>query len=147
MPEAAITTIAKALVDELNDPARGWSQSFVAVREHDPKALLEQLNTLKVTVVPVGWERDRLDRDTNEYVWTVDIGVQKKVPASTLQTETETMIAFMEELDGYFAELPVLSEAQDYRCIGAETNPLFVPEHLRKEKQFTAVLRLTFSKE
>lgn len=139
--------IASALVVMLN--AHTFSKSFTAARGWLPEFTLEELETLKVTVVPRTVDVTRAARHLIEEDFIVDIGIQKRLEGDPAKSPsiaevdpwadlTEEILRFCFDpanaivLTGIDRVIPI-SIARDY-----------IPEHLSDKRTFSAVIAVTY---
>lgn len=138
MPQADILQLADALVADLN--AHSFSQPFQAVRGYLPTFELQEMNALKVTVVPRE-DSGKLDtRTSSAHEMAIDIGVQKK-PATIDNTNLDPLMYLVQEIVDYFL---FGKRPGGATLINPQVRILYLQEHLHKFRQFTAVLTLTF---
>jgi len=136
--------IADAIVTALN--GEEFSQPFTAVKKYLPQYLLEDLATLRVSVIPSIWSAAPKNRALREYQYAVDIAVQKAIDPDTL-AEGDAMVALMEEIDKFLAmgRLPGLTEAMWMKSETLGAGGVLVAEHLEEFRVFTGLLRVTWS--
>jgi hypothetical protein len=136
---SVVVTIADAVVAVLN--AGGFDLPFTAERAYTPGYTLEQLATLRVSVVPRGWTIAGRSRQEDQFTYTIDVAVQQRVDGSN--AEVDGLMALVEALADRFRRqrLPNLPEA---RCVGVSSDPIYAAEHLLESRVFTAVLTLSF---
>ena len=138
MPQADILQLADALVADLN--GHSFSQPFQAVRGYLPTFELQDLNTLKVTVVP-NKDEGKLDtRSSSAHEFAIDIGVQKK-PPKTDNEDLDPLMYLVQEIADYFL---FGKRPGETTLIAPQVRILYLQEHLHKFHQFTSVLTLTF---
>jgi hypothetical protein len=143
---ATMTDIAEAVLTALNMST--LSQSFTATRSYVPVRKLEELSTLRVTVVASSLEMVLLDRSgRGQFDYVVDIGVQKNIGSGPM-TEAQVVAAcdplmlLTEEIVDLFRFEALGSTGAT--CIEARNNPIFVPSHIDEKRVFTSVISLTF---
>ena len=137
MPNAAILTIADAVVAELN--AQTFTLPVQAVRGYLPTFELQELSQLKVTVVP-RQDDGRLDtRESSAHEYQLDIGVQQK-PEKTDNAHLDPLLRLTQEIADHFRFGRVASAS----LTSPKIRILYLQEHLQKFNQFTAVVTLTF---
>jgi len=136
---AVIVQIADAIVADLND--QDFSLEFTAERTYLPRYKTEDLEQVRVSVVPKDDVGQRASRAQWQQDYKIDLAIQQKL-GDDEQAQMDALILLGQELADYFKEqnlagnLAVLTE-----CGYA---PLFDPEHLEKHKTLTTVLNLTF---
>ena len=132
---ATMIDIAEAVKDELNTGQ--FSQSFTAVRAYQPTYDLKDMATLRVTVVPQGLSQSMVSRGQYQFEYVVDVGVMKKVADDS---DCDSLMTLVEEIGDHFAGLAVEGAV----CVDVSNEPIFDPDHLLQQRQFTSVLHLTF---
>ena len=142
-----VTDIADAVAAEINaapgSPAT-FNQTFTAVRKVVPAYELAELTELKVTVVPKAVEISGSTRSASQYDITVDIGVQKKLPATPeMEDEVETLGTLVDQIAEYLRRRP-LAGAPFASWVNIVNDPVYAPEHLLEKRVFTSVLTLTY---
>ena len=102
MSSQNIFDIAKAITAELNTAPEGtFSQTFTAVFKLVPKHEISELSSLKVTVVPQGYDMKNASRAATEYDFTIDIGIQKKLTTADVETECCDLYPVVDEIIDY----------------------------------------------
>lgn len=147
MPDAKDVLIAKGVVTHLNGGS--YSQTVTAVRSYVPQYALEDLDTLRVTVVARSITFARGSRNgANQYDHECQVGVFKR-PPSTVTPDTAEEIAWVDGLR-YLVEqladrcLTIALTDPVVRCSEVRVEPTYAPEHLRERRQFSSVLILRF---
>jgi len=140
-----VTDIAAAVAAEINAAAPGtFDQTFTAQRKVVPAYELSELADLKVTVVPKAVEISGSTRSASQYDITVDIGVQKKLPATPeMEAEVETLGTLVDQIADYLRRRP-LGAAPFAAWVSITNDPVYAPEHLLEKRVFTSVLTLTY---
>lgn len=145
---AVLIEIADAVAAALNGAA--LSQVFTAERAYVPVHDLEDLDALKVTVVPAGLTLALLDRSPRHmHDYVVDVGVQKRFGSGAL-TPAEILAAcdplmkLTEEVVDLFRGKALPVAAGSAVCTAAANNPVFAPAHADEKRVFTSVVSLTF---
>ena len=137
---ALIIDIADALVAELNGAAFGMP--FTATRVYVPRFDLEEMGTLRVTVVPKGVDISTASRSGHQHDYRVDVGVQRKFETGDA-AELDPLMDLVEEIADHFRGA-VLGTDPEAACIGVENGPIYAQEHMREGRLFTSILTLTF---
>lgn len=140
-----ITDIADAVTAEINaaDPGT-FSESFTAERKALPVYELAELSDLKVTVVPKSMEISISTRGMSQYEIVVDIGTQKKLPATPyIDTEVETLGSLVDQIAEYLRRRK-LADAPFAIWVNTANDPVYAPEHLAEQRVFTGVLTVTY---
>lgn len=94
-----VVQIADALVTAL--AAQAWSAPYASitpVREYRPKYTLEQLETLRVSVVPGGIAGEQVARDLAEMDRAVAVCVQRRADTDA---EKDALVALCDEIAVY----------------------------------------------
>jgi len=133
-------TIADAVKEELNN--HSFSQSFTAVRKFIPKYTLEELTTLRVTVVPKANEENLITRSDSQREVQIDIGIHKKIDSDE-ETEAPPLIALAEEIMQYIRKLK-LTNAPGVFWVRTENNPIYSQEYLQKERVFFSLITVSY---
>ena len=136
---AAIVQLADAVVTDLN--AATFSQSFTAQRSYLPRWKLEELATIRVTVVPKDDVGERASRAQWQEDYQLDVAIQQRLNANET-AQMDALVLLGQELADYFKSR---NPAGDLATLVAVAfAPLFDPDHLEKHKTLTTVLNLTF---
>ena len=136
---AAIVQLADAVVADLN--AATFSQSFTAQRSYLPRWKLEELATIRVTVVPKDDVGERASRAQWQEDYQLDVAIQQRLGANET-AQMDALVLLGQELADYFKSR---NPAGDFATLVAVAfAPLFDPDHLEKHKTLTTVLNLTF---
>lgn len=134
--------LADAVVTEINDGS--WSQEITAYRHFLPRWSLEQLGTIRVSVVPGDVDTEWGDRDSESHGLVVDIAVQKRLEepisevdddthASKAAPEGDPLIELADELSRHFLGTFVeLDDGTRCYCARRKRRVVFLPEHLRQ---------------
>lgn len=100
-----------------------------------PEYTLKDVKSRRVAVVPCGVSHRMLARGVREDSFKVQIGVLQKATEDDLErlvSETQALAVSL-----------LHREIGGARCVAAEHEPLFVPDHVRDRRQFTGVVTLT----
>ena len=136
-----ITDIADAVTAELNglDP----QTPLGAVRSTKaPEFELADMKTLRVTVVPRGWDIQTATRAAAQCDYQIDVGVQQKCETCD-NAELDALLALVERIADHFRGQR-LTAMPNAVWVKTENTPLYSPEHMKDLRQFTSVLTLTF---
>ena len=136
---AAIIQLADAIVADLNTATFG--QAFIAQRTYLPRWKLEELATIRVTVVPKDDIGERASRAQWQEDYHIDVAIQQRLAANE-QEQLDALIGLAEELADYFKSRNPTGNLAT--LIAVAFAPLFDPEHLEKHKTLTTVINLTF---
>lgn len=138
MPNADIIDLADAIVTGLN--ATVFSQTFTATRGYLPTFDLPDLDELTVTVVPKEDEAKLDTRNQSTHEYSIDIGIQKK-PATIANESLDPLMLLTQEIADCFL---FNQQPAGATLLSPTIRILYLPEHLHKLRQFTAVITLTF---
>lgn len=151
MAKAAIVQLADDVVDQINKKQGGWEQSFQAERKYQPKAQLEDVDQLKVTVAISAWRVAPDNRTDWAHEFDIDIGFQFRAGPKTGNEATQKfddLMRLVEQVSDYWeitrptvADCPLMGIA-----FGAGGDQPYIAEHIEKFNQFTSIIRLTFWK-
>lgn len=140
---AVIVQIADAVAAAINGAT--LSQSVAAERLYVPVHELNDLDTVKVSVVPAGLAIEELTRASDLFTYTVDVGIQRKVspadPSTLANADVDPWVTLTEEIGDLFRGRRV----GGFRCTGVANRPVYSPDHLDEKRVFTSVLSLTFT--
>jgi hypothetical protein len=137
---AFIADIAEAVVTEIN--AASFSQPVTAKREYLPHFDLEDMQELKVTVVPKSVLTLPGGRAHNQHDYAIDVAVQKKLDKAD-NPEIDALVTLVDEIGDHF-RLKRLASYPNAMWLKTENEPVYSLEHLQEMRQFTSVLTLTF---
>ncbi len=134
------TVLAKAVAAELNKHV--FSLPFEARMSVLPSFEPAELETVRVSVVPVSLETERTTRSSVKYTVGVDIGVQRRIQGTKEET-VEAMCSLVDEISDHLMETP-LSECRAAQLVGTINEPLYAAEHLTQKRAFTGVLNVKY---
>jgi len=132
--------LAEAVRVGLN--AETFSMIFTPIRTYRPVFDLQEMATLRVSVVPKAILIVKADRLRNQRDLVIDIGIQQKITTPG-QGSMDALMDLVEEIETYL-------EAEDNRTFGTavwvstENAPVFSQEHLADLRQFTSILTVTY---
>ena len=136
---AAIVQLAEAIVSDLN--TNSFGQPFIAQRAYLPRWKLEELTTIRVSVVPKDDVGERASRAQWQEDYHIDVAIQQRLNTNEHE-QLDTLIGLAEELADYFKTRKPTGDIAT--LIAVAFAPLFDPEHLEKHKTLTTVINLTF---
>lgn len=143
MATSKTIAIAKAVTEELNGGS--YTQSFTAARSYKRKIDLEELSSLRVTVIPESEEIDKQTRATTLDDFRVAVVVQKKIAVDSegqKQTqEVDTLLDFTEELKNTFRFGDQMASATWMRT---DHDPLYDQDKLDEFNVFESVFTLNY---
>ena len=136
---ATILSIADALVASLNAAVfTAPYDDITATRSYAPRFTLEELASLKVTVIPPDCIIELAARSLAEADFTIAIGVQKRTDGT--QSAHDALMLLVQELALHVLDL----DLGDAHAATVEFDPLYDPGLLREERTFTSVMVVTF---
>lgn len=151
MADAAIVTVAKGVVADLNVAGR-WSQQFTAERKYKPKATLEELDKLKVQVAMAAWRVSMDNRTDWAHEFDIDAGFMLRADEKAGDQAIDVfdkLLLLVEEVSDYFqanrpsqGECPLANISFGPQGDGQP----YVSEHIEPNNQFTSVIKLTYWK-
>jgi hypothetical protein len=137
---STVLNVADAVVAQLNTAS--LSQPVVAERLYVPNFDLQDMQDLRVTVVPRELHVRGLDRGRNSYEAEIDLAVQKKFKKGDA-AEIDPLVAFVEEIADLF-RLKRLASFPGAIWSRTDHQVLYSQEHWDQLRQFTSLLTLTF---
>jgi len=136
---ATILTVADAVVAALN--AGTFSKPVTAQRHYVPRFSLDEMDNLRVSVVPRGLASRAFDRNHNTFDYQIDVAVQQRTDVS--QGSLDALMVLVEEIADFLRKTPLPGIA-NCKCVEIKNEPIYAPEHLAELRQFTSVLTMTF---
>jgi hypothetical protein len=136
---AVIVQLADAIVSDLN--AASFSQPVVVQRTYLPRWKLEELATIRVSVVPKDDVGERASRAQWREDYQLDVAIQQRLGANEA-AQMDGLILLGQELADYFKTRNPTGNLATLTAVAFA--PLFDPEHLEKHKTLTTVINLTF---
>lgn len=130
-----IEDLAISVVNSLNTQA--WPYGFSATREYRPIFDLGDLESIRVVVVPRSIERTRLTRSLVVQEQAIQIGVLKRVENDS---QIGQLVQFCDQITEYFAGATISSN----QCVRVIYDPVYDPESLEKNRQFSGIITLFF---
>lgn len=137
---ATALKVADSIVAELN--AASLSQPVVAERSYVPNFDLEEMKTLRISVVPRDVQITGLDRHRDLHEVSVDVAVQKKFNSGDL-AEIDPLLELVEEIGEFFKHRR-LDSFPGAMWTKTQHVVLYSPEHWEQLRQFTSLLTLVF---
>lgn len=135
-----LTDIAQAIVDELN--AQPFSQAFTAVRTYVPRAALEDLQVLRVSVVPRSFKPSVATRGKRHREVGLDVGIQRRLADPDNLLEIDALVAFVEEVVDFLEGRRLAAAEAGF--LGIDSEPTVAVEHLDQKGVFTSVLTVRY---
>ena len=139
MTMSLVIDIADALKNQIN--AHSFSAEFEAARDYRPVLDLQEMKTLRVSVVPKGITTTPVDRSRVQHDVEVDVLVQKKLDAADAK-ELDALMSLVEEIAGFLKFKRLVSVGALW--LKTANDPIFAPDHLEQLRQFTSVLTVTY---
>ena len=133
-------SIAAAVLAEL--AGQTFSLPVVCQRKYAPNWDLKDIDGIQVTVVPKGNEITTATRNELSNQISVDVGIQRKVNAST-PAEIDPLMDLVQELADFLTRRPLAAYANASWLRIANT-PIYAPDHLTDKRLFTSVLTVTY---
>ncbi|MCW5769936.1 MAG: hypothetical protein KIT19_14770 [Phycisphaeraceae bacterium] len=146
---SVLVQIADAVAASINAAAADgvFPEPLEAVRAHRPSFDLEELDELRVSVVPRSTVITALARLQSQYECTVDVGIQQRVPAGDggdgRDARVDALLELAEAVGDHLRHkrLPEFPEAA-WSSIAHD--PVLAPEHLDERSTLTTVLSVTY---
>ncbi len=139
---ARIVQIADAIVARLQ--AEQFSLSFVCERQYCPVRELKDYGVLRVTVIPVTWERSGGSRGDDQLDHTIEIDIQQQLsgPKQLEGPEGDALMGLVEEIAKFLSPLE-LSELAAPAVTAVTAATLLDRTHWQQHRLFTVALRVT----
>lgn len=137
--------LADAIVAAITTaPAATFNQAIAAVRHYRPQFDLEELKSLRVSVVPKAIEIATLGRRSNQHDVSVDVAVQQRVDAAD-NTALDALMTLVQQIADFLRLRRIdLADGSSAVWIKTENTPIYSPEHLEQKQVFTSVLTVTY---
>ena len=137
---AVLVDIAQAVVEDLN--AQPFSQAFTAVRSYVPRAALEDLDVLRVSVVPRSTRPGLAARGRRQREVAIDVGIQRRLADPDNLAEIDALVAFVEEVVDSLEGRRLTAAGAGFLEI--ENEPAVAVEHLDQKGVFTSVITVRY---
>ncbi len=151
MPEAIITTLAKAVTTALNEPPDEivFSKEFVAERVHLPEYDTAKVKSLKVFVIGsgIGVNLEEGNRSTNSETYTILIGFYntiKRTAGKPDMVEVDAMDYLVEQVRKYFAGMTQFDDITTLYLASVKNDVPFDPATLHEKDVYVSVISLTY---
>lgn len=138
--QAILIELAEAVKDRLN--ATDFGEPMEAQRLYVPRYELEDMDTLRVSVVPAGSLSELSSRNSTTDEYTIDIGVQKRFKTED-SIDLDPLVALTQAIADSF-RFKKLDGMPSATWIKGEITPAYIPQHIEQYRQFTSVVRLTY---
>jgi hypothetical protein len=146
MPDAKTVEVADAVTARLNLPDT-FSLAFTAVRAWDVSYDLEELATLRVTVVAARTEdEDDESRGCRAATHEIQVGVQKRVDVADLNAACDPLAYLAQQIGDHFASEDAddaMAQATGVRHLSSSI-ALYDPLMLREKHVFLSAITLRF---
>ena len=135
-----IVQIADDVVTVVNGGSYTIPDTVTAVRYYVPEYKMEDIKTLKVSVIPNDNPEQLTARNVSQRDFIISVGVQKKT--TNITTDFDALVELVEEINAIFrfGKLPVTNVS----WIASEIDPVYDSDHATGMNVFTSVLNLTF---
>jgi hypothetical protein len=135
------TQLADDLVTLLNSTFTG---QMVASRYLLPMFRLEELSTLKVSVIPRGRNKQIVSRGNNQLVHNLEIGIQQRLDDVNDANVTDPIGLLVEQVEDYLLGLEINGAVcTEINNILADDS-IFAKEHIQSDKVWTTVIVASF---
>jgi len=135
-----LTKAADAVCSELNTKLAGWGYlTTQAERKNTTRFVLEECESLRVTVLPIACPVETAGRGLLKWTPTVDVDIRKRT-ADDMAAE-DAMVELAESIAAYFKGEP--RESAVYKCLNAELSPVVPADELQDKGLFAVAVRLT----
>ena len=136
-----LADIARAVADELN--AQPFGQAFTACRHYRPQFGLEELATLRVSVVPRSLTLATASRARSTWEVAVDVAIQRRLLDPGNIVEIDTLVALVEEVIA-FVDGRRLAAYPQAAFVGIENDPAYALDHMDELSVFTSVVTVRY---
>ena len=117
-----------------------FSEPVTAVRKVLPLYELKDLADLKVTARPVSLDVEPNSRESGQYNWDIEIGIQKHM--ENIEAEIPGLAALVMEIVKFLRGKPLsVSKAL---WVKSAVDPLYSVEHLQGGSVFTSIITVTY---
>jgi len=141
MNRSCLIHLADAVAAHLN--AGQYSQPIVVTRAYRPMFELAYAGSeALVTVIPKSLEVTGASRVDSFFNCAIDVGIQQKVDADDRDV-LDSLMRLVEEITDQL-RFQMLDAFPSARWLSIENDPVFVPDHLVKERVFTSVLTVRY---
>jgi len=95
--------------------------------------------------VPVSLGLEKIARGMSSGQYEIDIAIQQKLPAETMDTVIESLMELVLEIAACLANSPIEYESSKHTAaIKTEIKPIYSMEHLAEYKVFTSVVTVNY---
>jgi hypothetical protein len=138
MAEAVIVQIAEAVKDSLAGAT--LSQTFTPLRLYVPTYDLTQIADLKVSVMALADQMEVKSRDRHQEDHQVQVGVQKRVDATSVAA-VDDLMQLVQEMADHLKDAGPMAGAT---WMESSNEPKYNPVHLTEHGVFTSVITATY---
>ncbi len=136
----SVLDIAEAVAHQLSSSE--LCVPFVASTSLRPVYTLEELGTIRVTAVPKAMEMTSLSRETSQFDFTIDVGIQRQVVPEDAE-DLRPLVALTTEIFTLLQGRPLLDYPEAV-VVKVTNDPIYIPTHLDTLRQYTSVVTITF---
>lgn len=124
------------------------SLGYLVARSYVPLSTIKELEETRLTVMPSSMELVPLTRGSDDFDYTIDVGVQRFINSVEIEKADPYMRLVEEVIDLFRGKRIAFGGVYDNEysalCVKVENTPIYNPEHLDEHKVFTSVAKLTF---
>lgn len=134
-----LTAAAEAVKDELNSKLTSWGFSTVtATRKNSTKFVLEELDTLAVTVLPIVCPVETLARSQLKWSPTVDVDIRQRTNDDS--DAEDDLVELSETIAAHFLQT---FSSSTLKVMTVEPSVVVPSEELQDKGLFAVAVRLT----
>jgi hypothetical protein len=132
------TQLADDLVALLN--AHGFTTGVVASRYLLPMFRLDELATIKVSVIPRGRNKQIFSRGSNQITHNIEIGIQKRLDDVNNSTMTDPIGTLVEEIEDFLLGIVINgATCTEINNVLADDS-IFAKEHIQSQVWTTVIV-------
>lgn len=140
--ENHIIDLADELVTQIN--GNTFETAITATRHYIARVELKDADSIKCFVVPRSMTEELAGRKTLREVYEVDVAILKRFSTES-NVNIDLMMELVQEVRDFLSFKKLTSVAGTVWA-GSQVDPLWIPEHLENNRQFTSVIRVTYSR-
>lgn len=146
MPDAYMTSLLDSIKADLEAAVGDFSQSFTVNKKYRVRYDIKDLQSTVITVAPVGFDFERVSRQSKDYIGQITVGVQKDLPGNDDSNidDLESMLYLHEELYLWLDNRDLSNDWQ-FDDITGVVGPS--DEHLKSYNVFTGTISISFKKQ
>lgn len=134
-----LTAAAEAVKDELNSKLTSWGFSTVtATRKNSTKFVLEELDSLAVTVLPIVCPVETLARSQLKWSPTVDVDIRQRTNDDS--DAEDDLVELSETIAAHFLQT---FSSSTLKVVAVEPSVVVPSEELQDKGLFAVAVRLT----